>query len=200
VLHTSLPLSDRNSSLLSEAGGTDLKQSGLPCSVPSSATKNLAYLPCRLERDGSTFPFFSGGGVSKKALRTATPPDLFSSQLDSQVWPVLFLRSDFHAIRELSCCCKVVSLPPSCPLPGAASGDSPRVRSYCGGSSAALRASCFIARPTRSAGPGILPPPLLPQGLRFSGPAGRSRRVHVSPPPVSRARLFPVAATIVPTS
>jgi len=73
VLRSSLLASYRVSSLLSEVTGTDLKKSGLLCSIVYSATKNLAYLPCRLARDGSIFLFFSGGGVSGKICSLKHP-------------------------------------------------------------------------------------------------------------------------------
>ena len=63
------------SSLLSEVRDTDLKKSGLLPSVPSSATLDLAYLPCRIGRDGSTILFLSGGGIAKKTPLPAAPPE-----------------------------------------------------------------------------------------------------------------------------
>ena len=73
---TSLVPSDRASSLFSEVGRADFKQSGLRRSVPCSATQNLAYLPCRSGSYGSIFRFFVRGDVSKKALPPARPPKL----------------------------------------------------------------------------------------------------------------------------
>jgi len=66
-LHTSLPASNCIASHLSKPWGAGLKKTGLRCLGPFSATKNLAYLPCRLGTDGSTFHFNSGGGGLKKA-------------------------------------------------------------------------------------------------------------------------------------
>jgi hypothetical protein len=69
---SSLASSDGPSSLLSEAGEPDLKESGLLNSELCSATQNLAYLPCRIGSYDSTFRCFVGGGVAKK---TSPPPD-----------------------------------------------------------------------------------------------------------------------------
>jgi hypothetical protein len=71
---TSLVPSCRTSSPLSAVGRALLKQSGLHSSLLSSATQNLAYLPCRIARDGSIFRFFVGGDVcKKKASRLQRP-------------------------------------------------------------------------------------------------------------------------------
>ena len=72
----SLVISCRASSFLSEFGRADLKQSGLLNLVPSSATQNLAYLPCRMASHGSTFRFFAGGGAAKKVFPPARFPKL----------------------------------------------------------------------------------------------------------------------------
>src|SRR5208337_1872568 len=103
VLHASLLPSDCVPYPLSEPGGADLKQSGLLRSVPFSATQNLAYLPCRRGSYGSTFPFFSGGGVSKKTAARNPSKILLCSQLYWQVcphFPVLFSRSAFMRFED----------------------------------------------------------------------------------------------------
>ena len=71
---TSLVPLDLISSLLSAVAGADLKKSGLRHSVRCSATKNLAYLLCRMEKYGSTFRCFRGGIVAKKSLPAADEP------------------------------------------------------------------------------------------------------------------------------
>ena len=76
-LHSSLLPSGFISSHFSEPWSVELKKSGLLCFGRSSARKNLAYLPCRLARDGSTFHIISGGGKLKKALRLRKPPGRF---------------------------------------------------------------------------------------------------------------------------
>jgi len=98
ILHASLLHSCCNSISISEVGGSNLKISGLRLSVPFSATQNLAYLPCRIAGDSSTFLFFSGGGVSEKNAPRLTPNRLFSSRLYGQFcphFPVLSSRSAF---------------------------------------------------------------------------------------------------------
>ena len=66
LLHTSLPASHRLFFRLSKLWRAGLT-TGLRRLGPFSATKILAYLPCRLGTDGSTFHFNSGGGALKKA-------------------------------------------------------------------------------------------------------------------------------------
>ena len=73
---SSLVSSCRTPLPLWQVGGADLKQSGLRFSVLFSATQNLAYLPCRIARDGSIFRFFVGGVFRKKVFPPARPPGL----------------------------------------------------------------------------------------------------------------------------
>lgn len=173
---TSLVPSGRVSSLLSDAGRTDINQSGLRCSVLSSATQILAYLPCRIGRYVNTFPFGAGGGVCKKLLRPQDPQKLFSPQ------------EIIHKLEAIStsdqgaflCCLKTIPKLQVCFGLILASFTRRRPEELRTGSIVlrpealnAARASCFAARATRRAAPGTLPAALLPEGLRFSGPSRR---------------------------
>jgi hypothetical protein len=116
LLHTSLPASSRNVFRLSQPWGAGLQKSGLRCSGPYSATKNLAYLPCRLGTDGSTFHFNSGGGGLKKASGPRQSPKtlcptLLDQQFHRQLAPCRF-RSFNMPYKN---CRKAARLFPSCP-------------------------------------------------------------------------------------
>ena len=199
-LHSSLPPSGFISSHFSEPWGADLKKSGLLCFGRSSARKNLAYLPCRLARDGSTFHIISGGGKSKKALRLRKPPKTlcptplhqqFHRQLSSNLSRSSNMPYDHcrKAARLFSSHLGVVR-----PAPVASTR---RGFAHKSGGSPPARVMCVAAWPGRNAASGVLRRPLPPQSVRFSSSARRSRRVRVSPSPVRRTSLLPVLATIV---
>jgi len=90
VLHASLPHSYFNSFPSSEVGKANLKISGLRLSIPLSATQNLAYFPCLVAGDVSTFLFFSGGGVSEK---NCSPPHPQDAVFLAALWAVFALPS-----------------------------------------------------------------------------------------------------------
>jgi hypothetical protein len=97
----SLVTSCRASSFLSEVGGADLKQSGLLNLVPSSATQNLAYLPCRIASHSSTFCFFARGVFLKKSVLPAAPTgcvSLVDLQASFCPPPRPLIKERFHAV------------------------------------------------------------------------------------------------------
>jgi len=116
LLLTSLPASSRNVFRLSQPWGAGLQKSGLRCLGPFSATKNLAYLPCRLGIDGSTFHFNSGGGGLKKASGPRQPPKtlrpaLLDQQSHRQLPPCRFRSFNMPDKNRR----KAARLFPSCP-------------------------------------------------------------------------------------
>jgi len=139
-----------------------LKISGLRLSVPFSATQNLAYLPCRIARDGSTFLFFSGGGVSEKNAPRHTPKTLFSSRLYGQFcpyFPLLFSRSALMRFENYHDAAKMFpshpQVPYSAPAPrtprtlrGAVAGVPPSLESRVSSRAepGALRRELFLPR------------------------------------------------------
>jgi hypothetical protein len=77
-----------------------MKQSGLRRSVPYSATKNLAYLPCRIESYVTIFRYFVGGIVSKKNPAPETPrlssPQRIAASLRPPASPLI--KEHSHAV------------------------------------------------------------------------------------------------------